>query len=131
MTCTRGDLYQGTCTKVTCTKVTCTRVTCTRGVVRLPGVTFQMNPAFYIIFSLTLHFLYYSYTTFPHEELPQCLMTFLELLLYLMMIFLFLNRAWFLDVILDDLHNTRHEGAMFKIWLKSVEFKCIKNSLKD
>ena len=45
--------------------------------------------------------------------------------------FLFLNRAWFLDVILDDLHNTRHEGAMFKIWLKSVEFKCIKNSLKD
>ena len=35
--------------------------------------------------------------------------------------------------VLDDVWmvSTCPDGAMFKIWLKSVEFKGIKNSLKD
>ena len=42
------------------------------------------------------------------------------------MILMLLSGAGVLDDILDG-----PEGAMFKIWLKSVEFECIKNTLKD
>ena len=55
-------------------------------------------------------------------------MTFLEFLLELMMILMFLTGAGVLDDILDGLHP---DGAMLIFLLKSVEFKGIKNSLKD
>ena len=45
------------------------------------------------------------------------------------MILMFLTGAGFLDDILDG--RQCPEGAKFKIWLKSVGFKGIKNPLKD
>ena len=48
------------------------------------------------------------------------------------MIWMFLTGAGVLDNVLDSwMVSTCPDGAMLKISLKSVEFKGIKNSLKD
>ena len=56
-------------------------------------------------------------------------MTFLELLLELMMILVFLTGAGALGNIL--IVSICSQEVMFKIWLKSNEFEGIKNPLKD
>ena len=56
-------------------------------------------------------------------------MTFLEILLKLMMILMFLTGAGVLDDVLDDLQMPW--GCYVWSLLKSVEFKGIKNTLKD
>ena len=56
-------------------------------------------------------------------------MTFLEFLLKLIMIVMFLTGAGALDAVMDGCVSP--EAAMFKIWFKSNEFVGIKNPLKD